>query len=150
MRRVITVAAAAVALLGSLSIVAAAPTARASATRHVPTRHVVALEPNYRTGRVDWMTRASRFNIDEGPAAWATRLHWSRWNNQSATGSGTLWASDISGTERLGHVTIHLYRPREGVIAGGRKHPYFTRLHIIGGHGIVHYWHWSWSAKCWQ
>ena len=150
MRGMITGAVAAAALLGGLATTGlAAPAAQASAPRSAPKRHVVALEPNYRTGGVEWMTMASRFNIDEGPAAWATHLHWSRWNSKSATGSGTLWTSDV-GTTRLGHVTIRLSRPREGVVAGGRRHPYFTRLHIIGGRNIVHYWSWSWPAKCWQ
>jgi Spy/CpxP family protein refolding chaperone len=91
MRGMTTVAAATAALLGSLSLVAAAPTARASAMRHAPTRHVVALEPNYRTSRVDWMTRASRFNIDEGPAAWATHLRWSDGITSQRPGQERSW-----------------------------------------------------------
>jgi hypothetical protein len=52
----------------------------------VPTRHVVALEPSYHTGRVEWMTMASRYNIDEGPASRMT---------------GSLGAGRASGRGRL-------------------------------------------------
>ena len=146
MRATATAAVAAAVLLGCLS---AAPAVKASTSKPVPAHRAVALEPNYRTSRVAWMVKASRFNIDEGPAVWATSMHWPRWNSRTPTGTGTLWAAD-EHAQRLGHVTIHLNTPRGSVKADGRKHPYFTRLHIIGGHDIVHYWHWSWSAKCWQ
>jgi hypothetical protein len=44
-------------------------------------------------------------------------------------------------------VTIHLYRPRSYVTINGHRHPYFTRVHIIGGRDVAHYWHWVWPGR---
>jgi hypothetical protein len=122
----------------------------------VPTRHVVALEPDYRIPRVNWMTMEPRLNVSEGPAGWITRIHWYHWNGQSATGGGKLWNSDAT-TWFAGRVTFRLYRPREGVMINGHRHPYFTRLHISAGHGARYdapasNWSWRWHGKysCWQ
>ena len=154
MRGAISAAIAAVAMLGGLALTAGAPAARASASGSMPTRHVVALEPDYRTGGVDWMTMEHRLNVTTGPAGWITAIRWFHWNGQSAAGKGRLWNSDV-GTWFAGRVTFRLYRPREGVTISGHEHPYFTRLHISAGHGARYdakatNWHWSWSQSCWQ
>jgi hypothetical protein len=153
MRRFVSAAVPLAAALVWLGIAAAAPAAQASAAVPVPARHVVALEPDYRTGGVDWMTLASRFNVDAGPDGWIVRIRWFRWTGQSASGEGKLWISDaVTWTE--GHVSFRLYRPVGSVRIGGHRHPYFSRLHITGGrhHGrdIAHSWRWVWAARCWQ
>jgi hypothetical protein len=119
----------------------------------VPTRHVVAPEPDYQTGGIDWMTMEHRLNVSAGPAGWITRIRRFHWNGQPAAGKGKLWNSDV-GTWFAGRVTFRLYRPREGARIDGRKHPYFTRLHISAGHGSRSNpkpanWFWPWPSRCW-
>jgi len=122
-------------------IAAAAP---ASST---PARHVVVLEfCTLKSSELCWMTLMAQFNMTEGPAVWAAHIRWSGWGNSSATGSGTLWRAD-AGIFRLGHVTIHLYRPRSYVTTTVTGTRYFTRVHIIGGRDVAHYWHWVWPGR---
>jgi hypothetical protein len=87
-----------------------------------------------------------------GPNAWISGMHWSYWGRTSARGTGVAWGAD-EGVSRLGRVTIVLHDPRSvgnfpppGVLKDSR---YFDKAHLIGGHGIAHYWHWSWSGACW-
>jgi len=125
----------------------------ASATGSGPSRYVVALEPGRKYGQVYWMTMGPQLNVSEGgPSGWIAGIRWFHWNRQSATGEGKFWIADaITWTE--GHVSFRLYRPVGYVTINGHRHPYFTRLHIIGGRnhgsGFVHYWHWSWAAGMW-
>ena len=115
-----------------------------------PTRHTVALEPCGSASGVCWMDLERHFGIDEGPALWVPNARWSSWGRDSAYGSGTLWGADVQ-TTRIGHATFYLYRPRGSLVINGKRHPYFTRLHLTGGHNeVAHWWHWSWAAHCWQ
>jgi hypothetical protein len=133
---------------GGIASASDAPRIAAAATASsTPARHVVVLEfCTLKSSELCWMTLMAQFNMTEGPAVWAAHIRWSGWGNSSATGSGTLWRAD-AGIFRLGHVTIHLYRPRSYVTINGHRHPYFTRVHIIGGRDVAHYWHWVWPGR---
>jgi len=78
-----------------------------------------------------------------GPTVWVSHMHWTSWTHNSARGTGYLYGSDMT-TEYLGHVTIVLSRPTSNCHHHGA---YFYSLRIIGGNGIMHYWHWSWSLS---
>lgn len=79
-----------------------------------------------------------------GPNLSARGLHWSGWNHSTATGAGTLIGQD-EGTYHLGHVTLHFHDP-----VYIQKHGWhYEKLHLIGGHGVVHYWHWSGAQSNW-
>lgn len=87
-----------------------------------------------------------------GPELAAGDLHWSSWTGGygshglaggSARGTGQLRGCDAT-CSGLGRVTVVLSGVRNfGVNAA----TYYERLHIIGGNGVAHYWHWSGPAN---
>jgi hypothetical protein len=144
--------AATLALAAGLGVPAPAASAGvhpATAASSSPARHTVVLEPGAHGGGIYWMVLEPRFQICFGPSAWVQGTYWPAWNNSKAVGRGTEYGSDFT-TWRAGRVTVVLTRPVNGVTINGHEHPYFTRLHVIGGKGIAHYWHWSWPEGEWS
>jgi hypothetical protein len=141
MRKILAAAGAAVVLMTGFGATAAAsaPAATAypsatSGTRNHPTvftadRNGTSSSP-YRHGRL-YVTRG-------GPDAYLSHPHFTRWNAGQAKVTGALWGVD-SGTFSLGHhVTLVFHR------IGGQMGFYcFTRLDILGSHGIARHWHLS-------
>ena|SRR5580658_4332356 len=116
---------------------------RASASVRPAATRTVAIQASGIPGRGYATYRPGRFNIFlGGPILYGKGLHWSSWTSQSATGRGTLVAGD--STVWTATVTLHFSHPlRDAAIR------YFNDLHIIGGRGVAHYWHWSFRAGNW-
>ncbi|MDQ6745823.1 MAG: hypothetical protein M3Z27_07415 [Actinomycetota bacterium] len=99
------------------------------------------------SGFLGGFTRRHSFHkYSRGGIANFGRLHWTTYNGKEGRAWGAVWIDDFipdgaSGTFRASKVTVHVYRPRDGV---------FTRLEFRYGHhrvtlSAVHsgaYWHW--------
>jgi len=152
----LAVAASAVALTATAAVPAVAgtkqPAGQATTASRGPSRHTVVQERCAGTGiapsGVCWMVLLPHLTISTGPALWMAHTHWSHWGRSYATGRGTLHACDFGcWTDR--HISIRLYRPTGGIAIAGRKHPYFSRLHLGHPRGVNAYWHWSTRFHTW-
>lgn len=137
--------AAAVSAVAVLITGVGATTAAASAAASAPasSHRIVAIEATGRAGYGDVTYKPGRFNIVRGgPVLFAKHLRWSDWNSRVADGRGKLIAED--STRWSGTATLHFHKT-----ATKYGERYFTKLHIIGGRGVAHFWYWSWSAGNW-
>jgi hypothetical protein len=116
-----------------------------AATAASASTHTVALESARTLNATQATYRPSKFWIIwGGPNLFARSLHWSSWNHRTATGTGTLIGQD-EGSYNLGHVTLYFHDP-----VYSQKHGWhYEKLHLIGGHNVVHHWHWSGSQSNW-
>jgi hypothetical protein len=81
-----------------------------------------------------------------GPNLWLRAgVRWTSWGQTSATGTGYLYGAD-AGVFYLGHVTVYFH---DRTYSRTYREWYFARLHIIGGHNVGHYFHWSWAGQDW-
>jgi hypothetical protein len=128
------------ALLAFTGLIASGPTslAMASATTSRP----VVFEPT--ASHPKSAVKPSHFVITVGPGLYAKRVHWTSWGRKTATGTGKLYGVD-SGTQFLGHATIHLYavRTHRGTL-------YYSKLRLTHQHGSVPDYIWSWPLGSWE
>ena len=78
--------------------------------------------------------------ITEGPSLKIKNVHWKSWGRRARV-TGYLRACD-EGCSNLGRVTV--------VLHDVRRNYYYSKLRIIGGRDVAHYFYWSWMAHCFQ
>jgi hypothetical protein len=133
------IAIASAAMLGSTAAAALTSTgadqmAARQGTRNHPT--VFAARANgtssspYRHGRL-YIARG-------GPSAWLSHPHFIRWNATKARATGHLWGADADTFSLGRHVTLVFSHTRTRM-----GYYWFSRLDIIGSHGVNRHWHMS-------
>ncbi len=78
--------------------------------------------------------------IAEGPSLKLKHAHWKTWG-KTARATGYLRGCD-EGCSNLGNVTV--------VLHDVKRNYYYSKLQIIGGRNVAHYFYWSWKTHCFQ
>lgn len=131
-------------------LLAAAPAASAAAAASPAAARTYANENDgcsCREQTIEAYRPSGRFYIARGgPDLWASAgIRWQYWST-TARGTASLVAADARQWS-VGHVTLDFY---DRTYSQTYREWYFEKLHIIGGSGIAHYWHWSWAAQEWE
>ncbi len=78
--------------------------------------------------------------ITEGPSLTLKNVHW-KTGGKTARATGYLRGCDV-GCWNAGNATVVLHDVKQD--------HYYSKLRIIGGRDVAHYFYWSWKTHCFQ